>query len=199
MLSGDPAAQSRALSMKDPFDEDRWLGGLHSFPTILHARASLSFDINPASLQKALVSALSSLRENPVSRMITVADRCGYSNGSAHFKVGVGNGEGFDILDEKEKERVLDRIENRGAFESIDLAVHIHYTVDDGRRHKIHQDHYVIRLVFEPGRVEALIHHMKGIRRVDPAELIDFITTQLNSELTREKFPAINLDRVTST
>lgn len=185
--------------MKDPFDEDRWLGGLHSFPTILHARASLSFDISPTSLQKALVCALSSLGENPVSRMITVADRDGYSNGSAHFKVGVGNGEGFDILDVKEKERVLDRIENRGALEFLDLAVHIHYTIDDGRKHKIHRDHYVIRLIFEPGRVEALIHHMKGIRRVDPAELIGIITTQLNSELTREKFPAINIDLVIST
>lgn len=196
---GGSTAQSRALNMKDPFDEDRWLGGLHSFPTILHARASLSFDMNPASVQKALVSALSSFRKNPVSRMITVADQEGYSNGSAHFKVGVGNGEGFDILDVKEKERLLDRIENRGAFESLDLAVHISYTVADGRRHKIHQDHYVIRLVFEPGRFEALIHHMRGIRRVDPAELIDLITTQLNSELTREKFPAISVDRITST
>lgn len=185
--------------MKDPFDENRWLGGLHSFPTVLHARASLSFDISPASLQKALVSALSSLRENPVSRMITIADLDGYSNGSAHFNVGVGNGEGFDILDLKEQERVLDRIENRGAFDSLDLAVHVQYTVDDGRRHKIHQDHYFIRLIFEPGRVEALIHHMKGIRRVDPAELIGLITAQLNSELTREKFPEVSLDVVSST
>ena len=185
--------------MKDPFDENRWLGGLHSFPTILHARASLSFDTTPGSLQKALVFALSSLQENPVSRMITVADRDGYSSGSAHFKVGVGNGEGFDILDLKEQERVLDRIENLGAFESLDLAVRISYAMDDGRRHKVHQDHYVIRLIFEPGRVEALIHHVKGIRRVDPADLIELITNYLNSELTREKFPTVNLDLVTST
>ena len=185
--------------MKGQFDEDQWLGSLHSFPTVLHARGSLSFDISPASLQKALVSALSSLRESQISTRITVADQDGYLDGSAHFKIGIGNGEGFDILDAKEAGRILDRIENRGAFDSLDLAVQIHYSINDGRRHKIHQDRYVIRLIFQPGRVEALIHHLKGIRRVDPAELIELIMAQLNTVLSREKFPEVFFDLVTST
>lgn len=185
--------------MKYLFGEDQWLGNLHSFPTILHARASLSFDIQSASLQKILVSALSSLRESPVSTKISVADVEGYSNGSAHFKVGIGNGDGFDILDSKERVRVLNRIENQGAFDSMDLAVHVQYRVDDGRMHKVHQDQYMIRLVFEPGRVEVMIHHQKGIRRVDPRELLELLVQHLNMELAREKFPSVNLESIIST
>src|SRR6266540_30428 len=125
--------------MGDAFD-DQWLGALHQFPTILHARASLSFDVSPESLQKALVSALSSLRALSLPKMITVADKDGYSGGKIGFKIGVGNGEAFDVLDVAEEERILDRIENRGAFDALDLAFHLHYTIDDSRMHKLHED-----------------------------------------------------------
>src|SRR6266581_2441249 len=178
---------------------DEWLGALHRFPTILHARASLSFDVSPESLQKALVSALSSLRALCLPRMITVADRDGYSGGKIGFKIGVGNGEGFDVLDAGEEERILDRIENRGAFGAIDLAFHLHYTVDDSLKHKLHEDHYLVRLAFQPGRLEVLVHHLKGIKRVEPVELVSLILEQLNAELTRDGLPHAGLDSISST
>ncbi len=179
--------------------DDQWLGAIHQFPTILHARASLSFDVSPDSLQKALVSALSSLRALCLPRMITVADRDGYSGGKIGFKIGVGNGEGFDVLDAEEEERILDRIENRGAFDALDLAFHLHYTINDSLKHKLHEDHYLVRLVFQPGRVEVLVHHLKGIKRLEPVELVSLILEQLNAELTREHFPLADLDSISST
>src|SRR5207244_11681389 len=99
--------------------------------TILHGRASFSFDINPESLQKALVSALASLRANPKSREITLADRDGYLNGQLTFRVGIGNGDSFDILDSREEERVMNRIENGGPCKRLAVAFHVHYTVTD--------------------------------------------------------------------
>ena len=179
--------------------DDQWLGSLHQFPTILHARASLSFDLSPDSLQKALVAALLSLRALSLPRMITVADRNGYSEGKMGFKIGVGNGEGFDVLDAAEEKRILDRLENRGAFGALDLAFHLHYTIDDSLEHKLHEDHYLVRLVFQPGRVEVLVHHLKGIKRVEPVELVSLILEQLNAELTREHFPLADLDSISST
>ena len=184
--------------MGDAID-DQWLGALHQFPTILHARASFSFDVSPDSLQKALVSALSSLRALSLPRMISVADRNGYSMGKIGFKIGVGNGEAFDVLDAEEEERILDRIENRGAFGALDFAFHLHYTIEDSLKHKLHEDHYLVRLVFQPGRVEVLVHHLKGIKRVEPVELVSLILEQLNAELTREHFPLADLDSISST
>ncbi len=177
-------------------EEDPSLGTVDNFPTVLHARASFSFDINPESLQKALVSALGSLRTNAKSRQITVADRDGYLEGQLVFRLGIGNGDGFDVLDSKEEERVLHRIENRGSFNTLDLAIQLHYSVNDGRQHRVHEDHYILRLVFRPGRVEVLVHHLKGVRRVEPDELITLIIQELNVELTRERYGQVELEVV---
>ena len=165
----------------------------------MHARASFSFDINPESLQKALVSALASLRTNPKSQEITVADRDGYLKGQLAFRLGIGNGDGFDVLDSKEEQRVLHRIENRGPLNILDLVFQLHYSVDDGGRHRVHEDHYVLRLVFQPGRVEILVHHLKGVKRVEPDELIKIIIQEINDELTRNRYGEIELEAVNMT
>lgn len=178
---------------------DQWLGTLYQFPALLHARASISFDVSPELLQKTLIIALLSLREMPLAREITVSNFAGYSKGNVSFKIGIGNGEGFDILDLKEVERVLGRIETVGAFETFDTAVRLHYSILDGQRHRVHEDHYIARLIFRPGRVEVLIHHLKGMRRVDPSELVGLILHHLNMELARQRFPEAALEALTST
>jgi hypothetical protein len=147
-------------------------------------------------LQKALVSALASLRANPKSREITLADREGYLKGQLAFRLGIGNGGGFDVLDSKEEERVFHRIENRGPLNILDLAFYLHYSIDDGRRHRVHEDHYILRLVFQPGRVEVLVHHLIGVRRVEPDELIRIMIQELNVELTHNRYGEIELEAV---
>ncbi len=116
--------------------------------------------------------------------------------GQLTFRLGIGNGDGFDVLDSKEEERVLDRIENRGSFNTLDLAFQIHYSVNDNRQHRVHEDHYILRLVFHPGRVEVLVHHLKGVRRVEPDEMVRLIVDELNVELTRYRYGRIELEAV---
>jgi hypothetical protein len=194
-LLGERMPEIKAL-LPTSLDEDPSLGVVDSFPTVLHARASFSFDINPESLQKALVSALASLQSTPKPREITVADRDGYLKGQLLFRLGVGNGDGFDVLDSKESDRVLDRIENRGPLNILDLAFQLHFSVDEDRLHRIHEDHYLLRLVFQPGRVEILAHHLKGVRRVEPDELIRLLIQELNVELTRNRYGQIELEAI---
>jgi hypothetical protein len=194
------ARQSRESGpLPASLEEDPSLGVVDNFPTVLHARASFSFDINPDSLQKGLISALASLQSNPRSREITVADRDGYLKGQLFFELGVGNGDGFDVLDSKEEERVLHRIESLGPWHTLDLVFHLHYSIGDEKHHRIHEDHYLLRLVFQPGRVEILVHHLKGIRRVEPDELIRLLVQELNVELIRKRYSHIELETVDST
>jgi hypothetical protein len=176
--------------------DDPFLGVIDNFPTVLHGRASFSFDINPESLQKALVSALASLRANPQPRDITVADRNGYVKGQLAFRLGIGNGDGFDVFDSEEVERVLHRIENRGPLNILDLLFQLHYSVSGDGPHRVHEDHYILRLVFQPGRVEVLIHHLKGVRRVEPDELLGLLIQELNVELTRNRYGEVKLESV---
>lgn len=178
--------------------EDEWLGSLFSFPTALHARASFVFDMSIPSLQKGLVSALSILRSSSVPFELSISDDDGYQSGKLRFEIGVGNGEAFDILDADEEQRLLGRIENMGPFSIIDLALHLRYVIEDNRSHKIHRDHYVVRLVFQPGGFEMLIHHVKGLRRVDPAEIVQLILQRLNAELVRNGLLELQLASVHS-
>ena len=185
--------------MNQSIDEDPWLGTLENFPTIYHARASWLYDINTENLQKAILAGLRTLSQEKKPLDITVADIPGYQSGGVAFKFGVGSKDGFDILDGKEARRVIQRIEERGTFSTLDLAFHLHYSVDDGRRHKVHQDQYLARLTFQLGRVELLLHHLKGVRRVAPDELIRILLAATNQELGRNKYPELELESLTST
>lgn len=175
-------------------NQDPWLGSLEQFPTVFHARASVLFDMSEVSLQKQLVFALVSLQKNSRVREISVADRDGYVESNVQIIVGIGNGEGFDKLDRREEDRLLRRIEQVGAFNPLDLLFDLHYSIADGKAHKIHQDRYLIRLAFQPGRFEVLLHHRKGVRRIDSDELIRLLLSEINRELVRNKYSELELE-----
>ena len=134
-----------------------------------------------------------------LSRDITVADRGGYSEGRVEFRIGIGNGDGFDILDAREVQRVLGRIENLGAFAKLDVSFHLSYKITDGMAHRVRGDDYLLRLVFQDGRVELLVHHLKGIRRIESRELLELLIGRLNMELGRMRFEPVELESVSST
>ena len=180
-------------------DDDPWLGTLERFPTIYHARASWLYDINTESLQKAIFASLRSLAQMKKPLNITVADIPGYQSGGVVFKFGVGNKDGFDILDDKEAKRVIQRIEEKGRFRILDLVFHLHYSINDGKRHKVHQDQYLARLTFQPGRVELLLHHLKGVRRIAPDELVRILLSATNRELGLNKYPELELESLSAT
>lgn len=184
--------------MTHSVNEDHFLGTLFEFPKPLHARASLSFDVSPVSLQKALFRSLGSLEGFLVARDVTVADRGGYLPGAFRVLVGVGDGDGFDVLDDEEEERVMSRIESRGAFDALDLSFHLRYRIERSPGSKVRQDRYLVRLVFRPGNVEVLLHHVKGLRRVEGDELVDLIISHLNSELEKQRFSLVKIDSFAS-
>ena len=130
---------------------------------------------------------------------ITVADRPGYLEGVVKFRVGVANGDGFDVLDAHEEDRVLKRIENLGSFNILDLAINLDYKVSDSTLHKIHRDRYMLRMVFQPGRFEILVHHLKGLRRIEPDELVRLFIDQINSVLARGRYGQVELESLEST
>lgn len=125
---------------------------------------------------------------------ISVADRDGYSSGVVTFKVGVGNKIGFDRLDAREEERLLRRIVERGPFQTLDLTFNISYSIRDGRKHNVRGDQYLARMLFSPERAGLLLHHLKGLRRVQPDELIQILTSTINTELAREGYKEVEVE-----
>ena len=185
--------------MDNEVDDDPWLGALERFPTVYHARASWLYEINTDNLQKAVLAGLQALSREKRPLAVTIADLPGYRPGEISFKFGVGNKDGFDILNDNEAKRVILRIEEKGSFRTLDLITHVHYSIDESKKHKVHQDQYMARLTFQQGRVEILVHHLKGVRRVSPDELVRLLLSATNRELGRNKYSEVELESLSST
>ena len=170
---------------------EEWSGMLDRFPTVLHARASFLFDINTDSLQRAIISALGALEKTARPMKISMSDRSGDFDGNVSFRVGVADGTGFYRLDRSGMRRVFRRIEENGPFQTFDIAINLHYSVESTGRHSIHGDRYIARMIFQPGRLELLLHHFKGLKRIQPDELVHFLLTLFNGELARRKYPEL--------
>ncbi len=172
--------------------DDPGLGSLESFPTVLHARASFESEVNVENLQKSLVSALHALANLRLPIELSRSDHDGYVGGLVDFKLGVGNVEAFDIFDEAEEDRLLRRIERRGAFPSLDLSFKLHYSINDGKKHTVPDDRFLARLLFRPGRMEVYVNHHKGIRRVQPEELIALLIEEVDTSLEGMRYPRLH-------
>lgn len=180
--------------MSQVVDEDPWLGTLERFPIALHARASLVFDMNTDTLQRTLVHCLCQLQESIGTMELSLSDHPGYLDGTVGFRVGVGNREGCDILDAREEERVLRRIEERGTFPLLDFSLDLHYRVQGPGKHRVQRDRYLTRMSFQQNRVELLLHHLKGLKRVQPDELVHLLLSLVNTELARKGYTEVELE-----
>ena len=180
--------------MGQVLDEDPWLGTVEHFPTVLHARASLVYDVNTDTLQRALFQSLLHLSESIRTMELTLSDYQGYLDGTVGFRVGVGNRDGFDILDSRVEERVLRRIAAQGVFKILDLSLDLHYKVRPKSRHRVQRDRYLTRMSFQTGRLELLVHHLKGLRRVAPPELIQLLCSDLNVKLGEKGYGGIKVE-----
>ena len=113
--------------------------------------------------------------------------------------MGIGNQTVFDLLDGREEDRVLRRIKEQDPFPVLDLALNIHYTVEDRKRHSARGDGYIVRFSFQPGNLELLIHHLRGIKRTAPDELVRLLVEMVNLQLGRKGRSELRLSSLIST
>jgi hypothetical protein len=180
--------------LRQVLDADPWLGTIQQFPTVLHARASLVYDVTAETLQKTIIRCLMQLQESIRTMELSLSDLPGYLDGTVGFRVGVGNHDGFDILDAHEEDRVLRRIIAQGVFPALDFSIDLHYKVQAAGRHRVARDRYLVRLSFQTGRAELLVHHLKGLKRVEPSELAQFLVSITNAELVKKGYGEVELE-----
>jgi hypothetical protein len=175
-------------------DDDPWLGTITRFPTVLHARASLVYDVTNETLQKTLVRCLLQLQQSARPIELSLSDNAGYLDGTVRFRVGVGSNDGFDILDGSEEDRVLRRILAHGGFQTLDLSFDLQYKVKSPGKHRVARDRYLTRLTFQTGRAEMLVHHLKGLKRVDPGEMVRLLLGITNAELLSKGYGEVAVE-----
>jgi len=153
------------------------------FPQTIHGRAVLSYDTESINVQKVLTKVLKELNGLQLDTSISLADREGYFSGQTVFEVGVANGDYFIHLDRLEERLMNKLMAEQGVLPTIDFLVLARYSIKDRDKHPIRMDSYLIRTITSEYSTEIYLSHEKGIRRLNPDELIMMIAKELDREL----------------
>jgi len=155
----------------------------NAFPQTIHGRAVLRYGAENAAVQRVLIRILRELNRLRLDAPITVADREGYLDGQIAFEAGVANEDHFNYLDGYEERLMNETIVKQGVLSVLDFLIVARYLVKDQERHPIRTDSYLIRFIVSEYSMEVYLSHEKGIRRLNPDELIMMIAKELDRQL----------------
>ena len=153
------------------------------FPQTIHGRAILTYDVDSTTLQRTLIRILKEFNKLRLDTSISLADREGYFDGEITFKVGVANEQYFCYLDNYQERSVSEFLTKQGTLPILDFLVVARYLLKDQERHPIRTDSYLVRFITSEFQMEVYLYHEKGIRRLNPDELITMIAKELNRQL----------------
>lgn len=154
-----------------------------NFPKTIHGRAVLTHNTENIIIQKVLIKILREFNRLQLDTTISLADREGYFDGQIAFEVGVANENYFKYLDSYEERLTNETIAKQGALSIFDFLIVARYLVKDHERHPVRMDSYLVRFIASEYSMEVYLFHEKGIRRLNPDELIMMIAKELDRQL----------------
>jgi len=167
-----------------------------SFPTLIHGDAILTHVVNVTVLQECVVQAISKIDMEKIETTLSVADRSGYFPGETRFEVRVAEGSSFRSLNPPMKRKIIEYLRSRGEFSTFDYSLTIRYKVKDDMRHSLHCDKYVVRHLFFEDQMEIQLFHEKGIRRLNPDEVITMLVKRINDELGKRNERQLKIEKM---
>jgi len=147
------------------------LGVYSSFPTLIHGDVILTHYVNLSVLQECVVQAIANMNVEKVETALSVADRSGYFLGETRFGT-------------------------RGGFSTFDYSLTIRYRIKDDMRHSLHCDKYLVRHLFFEDQMEIQLFHEKGIRRLNPDEVITMLVKRINDELGKRSERQLKTEKI---
>jgi len=172
------------------------LGIYQSFPTLIHGDAILTHDVNVTVLQECVVQAISRMNMEKIETTLSVADRSGYFLGETRFEVRIAEGSNFRRLSSHMKRRIIEYLRTRGGFSTFDYSLTIRYRIKDDMRHSLHCDKYIVRNLFLEDQMEIQLVHEKGIRRLNPDEVITMLVKRINCELGKGNERQLKIEKM---
>ncbi len=165
-------------------------GRYENFPETVHAIALFNYLGSAKSIQQAILSAFHHLNHRVYDLgAVTpyLKQKC-----DVGFEFGVAEGNVFNFLDEKELDQCLRSVAEK-ELQMLDFFFVVRYhTRDRGKRIPLRFDYHVLRFTFQEGYLEMQIRHEKGTQRIPLDDLTDFISKQINAELSlRELNPLV--------
>jgi len=183
---------SESAIEKVPFS----LGIYPSFPTLIHGHVILTYDVNVTVLQECVLQAVSKMNMEKIETTLSIADKSGYFPGETRFEVRIAEGSSFRSLNPPMKRRIIEYLRARGEFSTFDYSLTIRYRIKDDMRHSLHCDKYVVRHLFFEGQMEIQLFHEKGIRRLNPDEVITMLVKRINDELEKRSERQLKIEKM---
>ena len=155
------------------------LGFYTNFPQTLHKTASFSTSTSNKRLQQLLIETAFKLN-NTTFQLEEIATPSLHQC-SVIFELGIAEDNDFNYLDAQEKNTLLKTI-NKKPLQIIDfLCIIRYYKTEQEKKAALRFDYYMLRFAFNKNSMEMLVFHEKGPMHMSPEELIELITTRINT------------------
>lgn len=159
------------------------------FPEKWHRRLSIKFYAPPADIQRALVNVLYELNGRSIKSYWT---RNIGADIDVIFEFGVADNLTFHYIDSDTLDTLL-KVIREGKIRILDIICIIRYYVEEnhvskGRRRKpLRFDYYFLRFIFNDGKLEIRVFHVKGPQRILADEVVEFLANCINAHLNKRK------------
>ncbi len=153
-------------------------GFYENFPSHIHRVESFSSSLPNVQLQQKLMQIFYEINRKDFS-FEEVANPT-IPGCKVIFEFGLADTEGFNFIDDEETKKALNLL--------MDEHLHImdffcgirYYKCKDEEKTALKFDYYLLRTIFNHGKVEIQVHHERGPRYVSPEDLTLFIFKQIN-------------------
>jgi len=172
------------------------VGTYLSFPALIHGHIVLTHDVNVKVLQECVLQAIYKIGMERIETKLSIADRPGYFPGESRFEVKIAEGPRFRRLDPRMIRRIIEYPRAKDGFSTFDYSLTIRYRIKDAMRHSLHCDKYIVRHLFFEDQTEIQLFHEKGIRRLNPDEVITMLVKRINDELGRRNERQLKIEKM---
>ncbi len=153
-------------------------GFYENFPSHIHRVESFASGFSNVQLQQKLIQGFYEINRKEFS-FEEVANPT-IPGCKLIFEFGLAGDEGFNYINEEEAKKVL----------SLLMGVHLHimdffcgvryYKSKEDKKTALRFDYYLLRTIFNRGKIEIQVHHERGPRYVSPEDLTMFIFKEMN-------------------
>ncbi len=175
--------------------EEVRLGEFINFPETVHGRSIISFKIPVQKMQLAVIEAMFYMNGHKEPRLLSPSTLPKETKGVMGFEIGIADGIFFDNLDEETARGATEYFSLKSGYRILDFLVVTTYRYSrEGRVLPLKFDHHLLRFFFNSGKIEVLLHHLQGTRRLPLDELLKIIFDELRRIVRRESLGKMKVE-----
>lgn len=176
-------------------EREAGLGEFINFSDIIHGMSIISFRCPLQKMQGAVIEAMLNLNGREEQRLVSLSALPIEAKGIMSFEIGLANGIFFDYLDKPIANNIKEYLSLNSNHRNLDflLVATYHYNLN-GKYLPLKFDHHQIRFFFNTGKIEVLLHHAQGTRRLPLDELLQIIFDEIKRIVKRERLGEIKVE-----